>query len=350
MNNNFSETREVTVYAPASSGNLSVGFDALGLALAPLDGSLLGDCVSVAALKDSDMPSDIQADWVLQVEGPYCNALPPDPEQNIVMISCRRFEKAAAARGKPIQPLHITLQKRLPVGSGLGSSASSIVATLVALNRYFDRPLDRPALLQLMAEMEGSISGEVHLDNIAPSLLGGLRLCVPGGAEQYALPWPGHWYTVVAWPGTRLDTRAAREVLPADYDRKTTIAHGAGFALFVHHLHQGDAGGAAKCLVDLLAEPYRTSLLPGFAEARTALTKMGALAIGISGSGPTVFCITDDGSVARSAADWLKQHYLKNDHGFVHICRADLAGAREVSKGDINANGFRGGGIRGGKN
>ena len=314
--------RTLTVYAPASSGNVSVGFDALGLALAPMDGSLLGDCVSI-------LPGTPD-DWMLSIEGPFAHALPQDQEQNIVITSCRRFEQAARAVGVDVYPLNIILDKGLPVGSGLGSSASSIVATLVALNHYFDRPLDRPALLKLMAEMEGNISGEVHLDNIAPCLLGGLRLCMPDGARQYGLPWPGHWQSVVAWPGTRLETRPAREVLPTSYERKTVVAHGAQFALFVHQLYQGEAVAAADCLVDLLAEPYRKSLLPGFEEARAELAKMGALATGISGSGPTVFCIVDDSRVAEAAAKWLRQNYLQNEIGFVRICRADLAGAREV--------------------
>ena len=314
--------RTLTVYAPASSGNVSVGFDALGLALAPMDGSLLGDCVSI-------LPGT-PADWMLCIDGPFAHALPQDQEQNIVITSCRRFEQAARATGVDVYPLNITLDKRLPVGSGLGSSASSIVATLVALNHFFDRPLDRPALLKLMAEMEGSISGEVHLDNIAPCLLGGLRLCMPDGARQYGLPWPGHWQSVVAWPGTRLETKPAREVLPTSYDRKTVVAHGAQFALFVHQLYQGEAVAAAGCLVDLLAEPYRTSLMPGFEEARVELAKKGALATGISGSGPTVFCIVDDSHVAEAVAQWLQQNYVQNESGFVRICRADLAGAREV--------------------
>lgn len=312
----------LTVYAPASSGNLSVGFDALGLALAPVDGSLLGDCVSIMHGRPDD--------WTLCMDGPFAHALPDDQEQNIVITSCRRFEQAAREKGADIYPLNVTLDKNLPVGSGLGSSASSIVATLVALNQYFGRPLDRPALLQLMAEMEGSISGEIHLDNIAPCLLGGMRLCMPNDARQYGLPWPGHWQSVAAWPGTRLETKAARGVLPVGYARKTVVTHGAQFALFVHQLHQGEAGGAAKCLVDWLAEPYRMTLLPGFEEARIELAKMGVLAVGISGSGPTIFCITDDSHVAEAAAGWLRRHYLQNDSGFVHVCRADLAGARVI--------------------
>lgn len=322
MNVRINKKGALTVYAPASSGNLSVGFDALGLALAPVDGSLLGDYVSIMHGRPDD--------WMLCMDGPFAHALPQDQEQNIVIVSCRRFEQAVREKGGDVYPLNVTLDKNLPVGSGLGSSASSIVATLVALNQFFGRPLDRPALLHLMAEMEGSISGEIHLDNIAPCLLGGMRLCMPNDARQYGLPWPGHWQSVVAWPGTRLDTKAARGVLPVGYARKTVVAHGAKFALFVHELHQGEAGAAAKCLVDLLAEPYRMSLLPGFAEARVDLAKMGALAVGISGSGPTIFAIVDDSHVASSVAGWLQQNYLQNESGFVRICRADLAGARVI--------------------
>ncbi len=313
---------EITVYAPASSGNLSVGFDALGLALAPLDGSLLGDCVSITQGRP--------ADWSLHVDGSFAHALPQNQEENIVIASCRRFQQIVGELGSRVYPVNITLEKRLPVGSGLGSSASSIVAALVALNQYFDRPLDRPALLHLMAEMEGDISGEAHLDNIAPSLLGGLRLCFPGATRQYGLPWPGHWQMVVAWPGSRLDTRAARDVLPPVYPRQTVVAQSAQFALFVHLLHKGEAHAAAACLVDLLAEPYRMKLLPGFETARQELAQMGVLATGISGSGPTVFSIADDSHIARTAASWLHQHYLQNADGFVHICRADLAGARQI--------------------
>jgi homoserine kinase len=83
-------------------------------------------------------------------------------------------------------------------------------------------------------------------------------------------------------------------------------------------------------MMDLLAEPYRNVLLPGFDRARKELGEMGALATGISGSGPTVFSIVDDSRTAEAVATWLKNHYLQNETGFVHICRADLAGAREV--------------------
>lgn len=312
------------LFAPASIGNLSVGFDALGLALQAVDGSLFGDTVSLHGV--------MLDDWALEVGGPFADALPDDPEQNIVMISCRRFERLARGMGKEIEPLKVRLEKRLPVSSGLGSSASSIVAALAALNRYHGQPLNRLELLRLMAEMEGAISGDIHLDNIAPCLLGGLRLCMPDGRRQFSLPWPGGWQVLVAWPGTRMETRMARQILPDRLRRDTAVAHGAQFALFVHELYSGDARHAAECMVDLIAEPWRRALIPGFEAAREALMRMGALAVGISGSGPTVFCIVDNAEVADQAGQWLGQHFMQNERGFVQRCRADMAGARPVGE------------------
>ena len=312
----------LSVYAPASVGNMSVGFDALGLALAPIDGTLLGDIVTLSNLHGDG------GDWELDVGGPFADALPPDPEDNIVLACCREFKKAAAHVGYTIRPLHVRLEKRLPIGSGLGSSASSIVAALEALNRWHAHLLPAPQLFGLMAKMEGSISGEIHLDNVAPCLYGGLRLCPPGSQQEYALPWPGAWRAVVCWPGTRLETREARSVLPDQVERKTAVRHGAQFAQFVHALHSGNAQLAGECVVDHIAEPYRRSLLPRFEEARVELKELGALAVGISGSGPTVFALVNDFEVANRAAYWLDRNYKQNESGFVHICRADLGGAR----------------------
>ena len=318
--------QSLTVYAPASIGNLSVGFDALGLALAPLDGTLLGDLVQVAPAAGRNSGPD----WRLQVDGPFADDLPADTEQNIVVACCRAYQDALSTRGVAIRPLRVRLSKRLPIGSGLGSSASSIVAALEALNRWHDNLLSMPEIFHLMAEMEGRISGEIHLDNVAPCLFGGLRLCPPGSQSEYTLPWPGAWRAVVCWPGTELETREARSVLPDRLPRKVAVRHGAQFAQFVHALHTGKLKLAAQSIVDHIAEPYRRSLLPGFDEAREALRKLGALAVGISGSGPTVFALVDHHAVAAGVRDWLAANYQKNDRGFVHVCRADLGGARSI--------------------
>jgi homoserine kinase len=304
-----------------------VGFDALGLALAPIDGTLLGDIVELRPATTEVSELD---DWQLSCIGPFAHKLPADPEQNIVLKCCRLFQQDMQQRNKNVQLAQVTLEKNLPIGSGLGSSATSVVATLEALNRWHGNPLSSREIFHLMALAEGGISGEVHLDNIAPCLYGGLRLCPPASKAEYALPWPARWQTVVCWPGTELVTREARSVLPEHLPRKLVVNHGAQFAQFVYALYTGKTRLAAASMQDLIAEPHRRKLLPGFDEARVALQKLGVIAMGISGSGPTIFAIADDMLVAEAAAQWLDQHYRQNEQGFVHICRADLGGARSV--------------------
>ena len=184
-----------------------------------------------------------------------------------------------------------------------------------------------------MARMEGSVSGDIHLDNIAPCLYGGLRLCPPGSPVVYPLPWPGRWRVVICWPGTSLETKVARSVLPDKIDRGTAVMQSAKFASFIHALHTGQTALAGGSLTDLIAEPYRRKLLPGFTEAKTALADLGVLAVGISGSGPTIFAVVDGFEVGNAAEVWLANNYRKNDKGFVHVCRADLGGARSVGQG-----------------
>jgi homoserine kinase len=125
-------------------------------------------------------------------------------------------------------------------------------------------------------------------------------------------------------------TREARTVLPAEIPRATAVRHGAQFAQFVHALHTGNTRLAADSVVDHIAEPHRSRLLPGFDQARVALRQLGALAVGISGSGPTIFALVDDLQVGQQVAAWMDENYRKNEQGFVHICRADLGGARSI--------------------
>lgn len=305
----------VKVYAPASIGNISVGFDVLGAAVSPVDGTLLGDCVSVTC-------ADV---FSLQSAGRFVDKLPEEPKQNIVYQCWQRFCEAV---GKTV-PVAMQLEKNMPLGSGLGSSACSVVAALVAMNAYCGRPLSDDQMLMLMGEMEGRISGGVHFDNVAPCFLGGMQLMLDeNGIISQPMPGFADWLWVMAYPGIKVSTAEARAILPAQYRRQDCISHGRYLAGFVHACHTRQPALAAKLMKDVIAEPYRTRLLPGFAAARQAVGDIGALACGISGSGPTLFAICDRQDTAARVADWLTQHCLQNDQGFVHICRLDTSGAR----------------------
>jgi len=307
----------VKIYAPASIGNVSVGFDVLGAAVSPVDGTLLGDCVTVEAAQR----------FSLQNSGRFVSKLPDDPKENIVYQCWQRFCEAI---GEEV-PVAMTLEKNMPIGSGLGSSACSVVAGLMAMNEFCGRPLSDTQLLTLMGELEGRISGSVHYDNVAPCFLGGIQLMLEeNGIISQAVPGFDDWLLVMAYPGIKVSTAEARAILPAQYRKEDVIKHGRLLAGFIHACHSGQPLLAAKLMQDVIAEPYRTKLLPGFAEARQAAVDTGALGCGISGSGPTLFAVCNQMETAQRMADWLRQHYLQNDEGFVHICRLDTAGARKL--------------------
>ncbi|MTB67680.1 homoserine kinase [Providencia sp. wls1943] len=307
----------IKVYAPASIGNVSVGFDVLGAAVSPVDGSLLGDCVSIEAANT----------FSLENQGRFVSKLPKKMEHNIV-YQC--WELFCERLGKKLN-VAMTLEKNMPIGSGLGSSACSVVAALVALNEFADKPFDQTALLGMMGELEGRISGSIHYDNVAPCYLGGLQLIIEqNGIISQPVPAFENWYWVMAYPGIKVSTAEARAILPDSYSRHDIVNHGRYLSGFIHACHTNQPELAVTMIKDVVAEPYRTQLLPGFAKAREHAKQIGALACGISGSGPTIFTICDDKRIAEEMVQYLQQHYIQNDEGFVHICRLDMAGARTI--------------------
>ncbi|MFZ2612804.1 MAG: homoserine kinase, partial [Raoultella planticola] len=186
----------VKVYAPASSANMSVGFDVLGAAVTPVDGTLLGDNVSVAAA-DS---------FSLQNVGRFASKLPSAPQENIVYQCWERFCQEI---GKKV-PVSMVLEKNMPIGSGLGSSACSVVAALVAMNEFCGKPLNEMRMLALMGEMEGRISGSIHYDNVAPCYLGGMQLMIEeNGIISQQVPGFDEWLWVLAYPGIKVSTAEA---------------------------------------------------------------------------------------------------------------------------------------------
>lgn len=304
--------------APASTGNVTVGFDLLGLALQPCDGSPLGDVLGIAGET---------AQTQLQVSGRYAHQLPAVGD-NLVLACLQAF---AARIGQKLPGLQLHLEKNLPVGSGLGSSACSIVVACYGFNRYFGQPLDSTELLRLMAECEARASGSIHYDNVAPSLLGGLQLMLPGSMHLCRqLPWFEHWRVVVCYPGTVISTRAARAVLPAQVPRATAIEYAGLLARFVSALYARDAADALGSLRDVLAEPHRHALIPELEGLRARFAAAGVAHLGISGSGPTLFALCGNAEIAERAAALFRSDYEKNADAMTHICRLAELGAHAL--------------------
>jgi homoserine kinase len=310
-------------YAPASIGNISLGFDVLGAALAPVDGSPLGDTVEFSSSEA----------FSLSVTGPFAHKLPSDNDTNIVTRCYHYFHQQLAQRDVKASPAALVLHKNLPIGSGLGSSASSVVAALHGLNVHYGSVFSENELLLMMGELEGQISGSVHYDNVAPCFLGGMTLMVLQDQKiATALPVIEDWYWVVCYSGISVSTAAAREILPTQFDMATVLSFGRQLAVFVDALHRQDSDMAAAMIQDVIAEPYRKSLLPHFDQSRAFALQNGAKAFGISGSGPTVFAVCQDRSEAQQISDWLSQHYIQNQDGFSHVCKLSQAGSTVIEE------------------
>lgn len=310
-------SKKITVYAPASMANISVGFDILGAAINPISGAMLGDCITV----------EEAATFNLTNKGLFVKKLPQEPKDNIVYQCWQYF---CQQLGKEL-PVAMTLEKNMPIGSGLGSSACSVVGALVALNEFFDKPFNEHQMLTMMGELEGRISGSVHYDNVAPCYLGGMQLILDEmGIISQSIPHFKDWYWVMAYPGINVSTAEARAILPAQYPKHDCVAHGRYVGGFVHASYTQQPQLAAAMLRDNIAEPYRKQLLPNFVETQKAVQEIGALASGISGSGPTIFVVTDKLTTAQQVESWLKENYLQNDEGFIHICKIDQQGARVI--------------------
>jgi homoserine kinase len=317
----------LVAYAPASIGNVAAGFDLLGAALAPLDGSLLGDLVQVAHAAES----------AFHLTGPFAAALADDRRPNLVLRTRDLFVEAVHAGGDAVGPFAITLEKRLPVASGLGSSASSIVATLVALQALCGDPLSGSDLLNLAGRAEGLTSGERHLDNVAPSLLGGLQLLVPGRDGLPAtrrLPWPADLLLVVVHPALRLATAESRGVLPERPSWRETVDFAGNLASLVEALHTGDRALLGRCLRDPIVEAHRAPLVPGFRAAQAAALAAGALGCSLSGSGPSIFAVVEDEARAGAIATTIRRCFTEvglASQGW--ICALDPEGARVLTPG-----------------
>lgn len=309
-------------FAPATLGNFAAGFDLLGAALAPLDGTRLGDVVELGPAARSEF----------RVEGPYASAMAQETRPNLVLRTVELFEEALPPTARKGMPLGIVLEKNLPLSSGMGSSASSIVATLVALQALHGDPLSPRELLGLALRAEGLYSGGAHLDNVAPALRGGLQLAVPGpegSVDCRALPWPGDLPLVLVHPHLQLATSLSRAALPEKLPLGRGVEFAGNLAALVFALQAGDRGLLGRCLRDPLAEVHRAPLVPGFPAAQRAARAAGALGCTLSGSGPSVFAIAESREVAPTILAALRQAFAEVDlasEGW--ICGLDVQGAR----------------------
>lgn len=302
----------VTAFAPASVSNINCGFDVLGLAIAKP-----GDEVSAAF----NGTNKLQITAIYGDDG----KLPYDVNKNTASVAVQHLsEHLGEKRG-----IDLIIHKKMPFGSGLGSSAASAVAAVVAANALLGNPLTKMELLPFAMEGEAMASGGYHADNVAPSLLGGFTL-IRGYSPMdiVQLPVPDNLFCTVVHPHVEVLTKEARAILPTNIPLKNAIVQTGNIAGFVAALYTNDLSLLSRCMNDLFATPYRSALIPAFNKVKNAALYGGALAFGISGSGPSLFAFSSGSTKAKQIGDLMQRTFYKeNIENSLYLSKVNTQGA-----------------------
>lgn len=274
---------QARAFAPASVGNVGVGFDILGHVI---EGA--GDTVSVRRIDAPEVRiaaiRGTTVDLPLQAEGNTAG---------MALISLRNTLQLPFG-------FEVEIDKGIALGSGMGGSAASCVAALVAANALLPQPLERRQLYPHALEGEAVASGGKHGDNLGPMLLGGLVLSTAD--RLVSVPVPAAWHCVLVHPDAVLETRRARAALAGHYALNEFVAQSANLALVLAGCYAGDATLVREGLRDVLVEPRRAPLIVGFDAAKRAALDAGAMGASISGAGPSVFAWFETRAEAEAAA------------------------------------------------
>ena len=305
----------VRAFAPATVANMGCGFDVMGMTL---DG--VGDVVSVEVC-DGDG---------LQIENRSSVELPDDIEKNVITPAVRAL---MAAYGEK-RLVKVVVERKISPGSGIGSSAASSAAAVYALNEALGRPFSDERLVEFAMEGEKLISGGTpHADNVGPSILGGVVLL--RGYEPLdivRLPVPDNFCCSVVHPEIMVSTKVAREVLPKDIPLRMAVKQWGNVAGLVAGLALGDVHLVGRAMCDVVVEPYRKQFIPGFDELREKVLAAGALAMNISGAGPSVFTLSSDMDVAERVGEIMREHFAQMQIGSdVYVCKVSNRGARVLN-------------------
>lgn len=308
----------VTAEAPAGIGNLAVGFDILGQAMAAPH-----DRVTLQASQAPGLR-------IVEVTG-LVTQLPTSPEKNSATAGVlRMFEDYQAGFGADV-----VLEKGINLGSGMGGSAASAVAGVTAAAALLGIDPGPDALLSYALDGEEAATGARHADNAASALLGGVVLVSvnrKGATVLRRLATPPEVFSVLVHPHLELETRRSRAVLPAHFARSAVVEQTGLLAGFVVACERGDLELLSNSLRDVLVEPHRAPLITGFDQVQAAALGNGALGCSISGGGPSVFAWCAGAGSARDVGEAMQRAFA--DAGIASdVWVSDVAapGARVVS-------------------
>ncbi len=307
----------ITVFAPASVGNVGCGFDVMGLCI-----DTPGDEVKVSFNNTNKL-------LIKKISGDG-GKLSYDANQNTVSVAIAALLKKIKSK----QGFDIELKKKMPLGSGLGSSAASAVAGAFAANELLGKPIKkRMDLVPFAMEGERVACGTAHADNVAPCMLGGISLIRNNSPlELISLPVPKNLYVVVVHPHVEVLTKDARAVMRKEIPMPDAIKQWGNTAALVAGLYESEYTLIGKAIEDVIAEPYRAKLIPEFYKVKQAAIDNGALGCTISGSGPSLFALCKGNKGCKKIAKAMQKAFAaKNIKSDAFISKVNSEGVKVIS-------------------
>lgn len=315
----MSGKNSISVFAPASVSNVACGFDILGFAL-----NGLGDTISVTRNVSS---SELT---ISSIVGPGSERIPRDSDKNTATAAARALLNAAELN----YGFDFQIEKGVMPGSGLGSSASSAVAAVYAVNALLGNPFKVDELLEFAGKGEELSTENIHLDNVAASLMGGFILVrSQNPPDIIPLSYSDKLQIIAIHPQIEISTQFARSIMPETLDLDIATSQWANLAAFVTALQNHDVKLMRRSMIDNVAEPVRKRLIPEYENIKAIALDNGAIGSNISGSGPAIFCITDSIEVAEKITEKVKQ-YVKSSSLEINIYNTSISnhGARILGK------------------
>jgi homoserine kinase len=301
--------KSIHVFCPGTIANVSCGFDVLGLSLAGV-----GDYMTVTQ-------TAIKGITISEILG---QDLPMETTQNVAGVAGLALLEALGSDAG----FDIKIDKRIKAGSGIGSSAASSAGAVWAINHLLGNPFTTKELIPFAMEGERLASGVAHADNVAPALLGGFTLVrSTDPLDVISLPSPSALYATVIHPQIEIKTADSRRILKSNLSLKDAITQWGNVGGLVAGLYREDYELIGRSLQDVVIEPVRSILIPGFNEIKEAALNAGALGGGISGSGPSVFALSKGKDKALKVADAMRQAYEPFGISFdIHISNINEKG------------------------
>ncbi|NNC90545.1 MAG: homoserine kinase [Akkermansiaceae bacterium] len=276
--------KEVRVFAPATVANVACGYDVLGFAIGEPGDEIVARYVDTPGLRIGKITGDN-------------GKLPLEVDRNTAGVAALDLLRHLGMTDRGIE---LEVHKKMPFGSGLGSSAASAVAGAYAVNKLIGDPLTKKQLLPFAMAGEASADGAWHADNVGPCLLGGIVFIRSNEELDIAqLPAPGNLWAAVVHPELEILTKVARDILPKDIPLENVTQQIGNLGGLLCGLIQEDYELISRSIHDVIAEPRRQKLIPEFYRAKRDAEAAGALGFSISGAGPSCFALCEGEETAR---------------------------------------------------